>query len=105
VSKSAVFKVMGIAILVIGILLVFSACGGGNGLVGKWANPTEGESIEFTSDGKAISNGDEAPYKTEGDQLTLTVQGVDMTFTYVVKDDTLTLTIMGQSMTYTRVAE
>jgi hypothetical protein len=105
VAKSAFFKTVGVAILVIGIMFVFCACGGGSSLVGKWANEAENASLELSEDGTASIDGMPATYKAEGDKLTLTILEEDVSFGYALDGDSLTLTSEGESIVFTRVAE
>ena len=49
-SLASALKVVGIAVLVIGLVLVFTGCGKAS-VVGKWNNAEQG-TMEFTSDGK-----------------------------------------------------
>ena len=95
-SFASVLKVVGIAILVIGVVLAFSGCGSKAGLVGKWTNPNEAGTMEFTSDGKVVMSGTGSDgtldYKAEAGKLTLSAAGVEIaTVTYKVDGDTLTM--------------
>jgi hypothetical protein len=95
-SFASVLKTVGIAILVIGVVLAFSGCGSKAGIVGKWTNPSEAGTMEFTSDGKMVMSGTTdsdgtLDYKVAGDKLTLTVLGQEVTVTYKVDGDKLTM--------------
>jgi hypothetical protein len=96
-SFASVLRVMGIAVLVIGVVLAFSGCGGKAGLVGKWTNPNEAGTLEFTADGKAIftdteTGNVELTYKVAGDKMTLSLAGLEMaTVNYKVDGDTMTM--------------
>jgi hypothetical protein len=104
VSKSSIFKAVVIAVLAIGIVLAFSACGGDDAsLVGQWTNEGEGETLELTSDGKAVMDDMEGTYTAEGGKLTLTILEQAVVFDYVLDSDSLKLTYEGESMTYDRV--
>jgi hypothetical protein len=95
-STVSLLTVVGIAVLVIVLALAVVACSKA-GLVGKWASSDTSETIEFTSDGKVLGGGAEmegldVTYTTKGDQLTISVLGMDVaTVTYSVKGDTLTM--------------
>ncbi len=99
-SKSSIFKAVGITILAIGIVLAFSGCGGDSGgLVGKWENTDIGEKLEFTSDGAFIVDSEteghlEFTYKIDGDNLVLGMEGLEATTPtpFSVDGDTLTVT-------------
>ncbi len=108
-SKSSIFKAVGIMILAIGIILAFSGCGGDSGsLVGKWTNESEGETIEFRSDGTATvsmgTTGDlDLTYEIDGENVVMGAEGYEQTMGYSVDGDTLKLTYEGESMDYKRV--
>jgi uncharacterized lipoprotein YehR (DUF1307 family) len=95
-SIAPVLKLVLIAILVVGLVVAFTGCGKA-GLVGKWTNPKEAGTLEFTSDGKAIftdteTGNVELTYKVEGDKMTLSLAGMEMaTVTFKVDGDTMTM--------------
>lgn len=92
------------------LLLALSSCGGEEGasLIGRWANESAGESIEFRPDGSVtISSGDSAmelTYDIEGDTIRLSQEGSGETqeLRYSLDGDTLTLSSGGKSMKYDR---
>ena len=108
-SLASVVKVVGIAVLVIGLLLVFSGCGKAS-LVGKWNNAEQG-TMEFTSDGKLTLTSEETgsvelAYKAEEGKMTLNLAGMDMaTVDYAIDGDTLTMDDpeTGEPLTFQRV--
>jgi uncharacterized lipoprotein YehR (DUF1307 family) len=103
VSKSFMFKVVLVAIIAMGIIVAVCACGGGGGLVGKWSNAAEKETLDLTADGNAVMDGISGTYKAEGDKLTLTIEGSEVVFDYALDGDSLKLTYGSESMTYDRV--
>ncbi len=110
-SVASVLKVMGIAILVIGLVLVFTGCGDKAGLVGKWTSAAQEENIEFTTDGKMIvtnldgSEPMELTYKAEGSKLTVGIMGMESTVDFTLSGDKLTVNDpeTGDPVDYTRV--
>jgi hypothetical protein len=99
-SLKGVLRVMGIAVLILGLVLIFSGCGGGSGsIVGKWSNAERGETIEFTSDGRMLVDSDaegsfEFTYKIDGNSLVLGMEGFEATTptAFSLDGDTLTVT-------------
>jgi len=98
-----------ITVLVLGVLLAVSACGGGGGsIVGKWVD-ADGYEFEFTADGKFVSD------DTEGLNMTYVVEGNELTFNsdfgggvvmeYALDGDTLEINDpeTGEYQTATRV--
>ena len=105
-SRSSVFRVGVIAIFVIGIVLVLSACGGDDAsLVGSWVNAGDGETFQLTTDGKVVMDGKEGTYKLEGEKLIFTIMEQTVVLDYALDGDSLTLTYEGKSGTYNRVVE
>ena len=97
-SFASVLKVAGIAILVIGLVLVFAGCGGKAGIVGKWTDSSDNSTVEFTSDGKMLVSGPDGAGSVElgdklaGDKITLTLAGQEMgTVPYKLDGDSLTV--------------
>jgi uncharacterized protein (TIGR03066 family) len=108
---ASLLKVVGIAILVIGLLFVFSGCGKAS-LVGKWHSAGTGETLEFTSGGKMLVTSDtqegsvELTYKVDGNKVAVSLAGVEMvTAAYSIDGDTLTMDDpdTGKPETYDRV--
>ncbi len=71
-----------------------------NSLVGKWS--AQGESIEFTSQGKCLYFGQTFDYQLSGNQLTLVTAQGNAVFVYAVQGDQLNLTANGQTISYTK---
>ena len=105
---ASVLAVAGMVVLVLALTLSAVACGKAS-LVGKWFDSADNLSIEFTSDGKVISDefqGATPDYKAEGGKITITVAGIQAAVLgYTLNGDTLTLTDLdtGEPATFTRV--
>ncbi len=110
-SFASVLKVVGIAILVIGVVLAFGGCGGKASIVGKWHSASEAETIQFTDDGKMIVTSDsgDAPdeytYKVDGSKLTVSFMGQSATTDFTLAGGKLTVTNLdtGEPVTYDQV--
>lgn len=109
-SIASVLKVVGIAILVIGLVLVFTGCGGKAGIVGKWHSDGEADTVEFTSDGKMTVTPDsgegalDLTYKVEGSKITISAMGIDQISEFTIDGDTMTVSPEGDAqMVYKRV--
>lgn len=84
-SRSKWFKAVAIAVLLVGIVLAFSACGGGgDDVVGKWKDAATGDIYDFQSGGKMT--------------LTNSLVG-EVACTYEVKDGTLSITMTDYNQT------
>jgi hypothetical protein len=110
-SFASILKVAGIAILVIGVVLAFSGCGGKAGLVGKWHSQHTGEKLEFTAGGKMIVTADdqegslEFAYRVDGANITVSLDGTEMgTMPWSIDGDVLTMSDpdAGEPVTYDR---
>ena len=105
---ASVLAVAGLVVLVLALALGTVACGKAS-LVGKWYDAENDATIEFTSDGKVISDefgGMEPDYKAEGGNITITVAGLDVAvMEYTLDGDTLTINDpeTGEPATLTRV--
>lgn len=97
-----------IVVLVVGVLLAVSACGGGSSIVGKWVDST-GYEFEFTADGKFVADDTEGlnmTYVVEGNEITFTSDfGGGITIGYSLDGDTLRIDdpVTGEPETATRV--
>jgi hypothetical protein len=93
-STTSILTVVGIALLVIVLALAVVACGKAT-IVGKWYLAAEDVNIEFTSDGKVISDefgGAQPDYVLDGNQIILKVAGMEVaSMGYTLDGDTLTI--------------
>lgn len=69
-------------------------------LVGKWSG--QGETIEFTENGKCNYFGQTFDYKLSGNQLTLITAQGNAVFIYAVEKNQLQLSANGQTITYSK---
>jgi hypothetical protein len=80
---SKLFKSVGIAVLLLGIVFAFSACGGGDDITGKWEGD-DGITYDFQDDGT----------------LALVMEGMgEFTASYEVSDGNITIDMMGEKVT------
>jgi hypothetical protein len=98
VSKSAFFKAALIGVLLVGIVLAFSACGGGGDVVGKWKDTVQGQTYEFKADGTLIIADETigeipATYKVSGGTMTIEMEGLGEPAVAPYKIDGGTMTI------------
>jgi hypothetical protein len=107
---ASTIKVVGLAVLIIGLLLVFAGCGGGSSLVGTWTNAAEGETMVFQDNGtmtltSGSSGSVEMTYETKDGNLLLGIEGVTdkVTVGYSLDGDKLSLTSEGETRVYDRV--
>jgi len=107
VSRS-VASVLAVVVAVLVLTVVFAVGCGKPGLVGTWYNADQDVTIEFTADGKVVSEefgGVKPDYKTDNGTMTVTLGGqVFLSATYVVDDDSLVITDSdtGEVTTFTR---
>jgi hypothetical protein len=105
-SLMAVLAVVMAAVVVLAAVLA-AGCSK-PGLVGTWYSAAEDVTIEFTSDGKVISDefqGAIPDYKAENGKITITVAGLEAALLdYTLDGDTLVLTDRdtGEPATFTR---
>jgi hypothetical protein len=97
VSKSAFFKGAVIGVLLVGMVLAFSACGGGDDIVGKWKDTALGQVYDFKADGTVVISDETlgdipAEYEVSGGNITLTIEGFgDATAPYKIDGGTMTI--------------
>lgn len=107
-SKAGLFKVVGIAVLLIGIVLAVGACGGGeDSIVGTWASDDGAETVTINDDGTmSVDDGSttyEFTYEDKDGGLVLSMAGIEAgTIQYKLDGDTLTLTADGEDTVYKR---
>ncbi len=113
VSKPHVLRslmtVLAVVVVAVAVVAVVSVAGCGKpGLVGVWYSADQDVTIEFTSDGKVISDqfaGVKPDYKAENGKITITVAGIDAaSLDYTLDGDTLVMTDpdTGEPATFTR---
>lgn len=95
-------------LLIAGLIVTITGCGGRGALVGKWQESSDGEIIELFKDGTASIDGEEFAWKAEKGQLTITISYFGLssseTVAYKVSGSTLTLTEdSGRIYTYKKV--
>jgi hypothetical protein len=71
-------------------------------VIGKWSG--NGEEIEFAANGQCRYLGQNFPYTAQAGHITLTTGQGNVIFTYKVSGDQLTLSANGQNVTYSRGA-
>lgn len=98
---SKLFKLVGIAILLLGVVLAFSACGGGDDVTGTWKGD-DGITYEFKDDGTVALQmeglGDfSAEYEVSGGNITIDMMGEKVTAPYKIDGNTMTITPEGEA--------
>lgn len=97
---SKLFKLVGIAILLVGVVLAFSACGGDD-ITGKWIGD-DGVTYDFKGDGTVAlvmeGLGElSADYEISGGNITLDMMGEKVTAPYKIDGNKMTISPEGEA--------
>ena len=98
---SKLFKLVGIAVLLVGIVLAFSACGGGDDITGIWKGD-DGMTYDFKDDGTLglVMEGlgeFSADYEVSDGKITIDMMGEKVTAPYKLDGNTMTITPEGEA--------